>query len=194
VLLFDTESVEILMENNSDTATDNQSPQPGARLLVPVSLQALVVNSSYMSDFEWSIAPNNYKNLANFQIPVEPPPFTLQRLYQPNALDDVSSPPDGSTYEPQADTGSPPSSPLSAPGIPWTGVILHWTLPNALTHGTQSGTGSPPSSLSSPVDDDGIRSSPTAGSSCGHAPIQTRQISATGKLAALRPGSSRATC
>src|SRR5436190_3228344 len=104
--------------SSSDSTAPKQSPWSGPRLLVPVTLQALVVNSSYMSDAEWSIAPNDYKNLANFQVPVEPSPFTLQQLFQPNA-----------------------------PGVAWTGVILHWTLPNALTHGRQSGTASP----SSPV-------------------------------------------
>src|SRR5882724_3481252 len=103
-----------------DSVRVNQSPWSGTRLLVPITLQVLVVNSSYMGDSEWSIAPNNYKNLANFDLPVEPPPFRLQKLFPPNTL-----------------------------GDPWTGVILHWTLPNALTHGTQSAAASPPSS---PVD------------------------------------------
>jgi hypothetical protein len=115
------------MQNNYDTSA-NQSSLSGPRLLVPVSLQALVVNGSYMQDAEWSIAPNNYKNLSNFQLPVEPPPFTLQRLFQPNT-----------------------------PGDPWTGVILHWTLPNALTHGTQASTNSPPSLNSSPANDGDIQ-------------------------------------
>src|SRR5437879_3412124 len=53
------------------------------RVLVPVTLQALVVTQSYMANAEWSIVPTSYSNMRDFMPPVEPEPFTPGQLNTP---------------------------------------------------------------------------------------------------------------
>ena len=102
--------------SNLDSAVSG-SPWSGPRLLVPVTLQALVVTEDYMGvSASWSILQTNYTNLQSYKVPVDPLPCQTGQLLAPGG---------------QA-------------GQVWTGVVLHWTLPESLRHGTQS-AGSPPS-------------------------------------------------
>ena len=102
--------------SNFDSAAPG-SPWSGPRLLVPVTVQALVVTEDYMSAASWSILQTNYNNLqVPYKVPVDPLPCQTGGLLLPGG---------------QA-------------GQVWTGIVLHWTLPESLRHGTQS-AGSPPS-------------------------------------------------
>ncbi|MDX6612704.1 MAG: hypothetical protein QOD75_1890 [Blastocatellia bacterium] len=105
-----------------DFGSDASGSWSGPRVLVPITLQALVVTQS-TADAEWSVVPTSYSNMRRFMPPVEPEPFTLKGL-------------------------------SNADGTPWTGVVLHWTLPDALTHGTPPSASSPSSGSSSPPGSD----------------------------------------
>lgn len=109
-----------MAEQLSETLSNSTGPWSGPRLLVPVTLQALVVTQPYNNrKVEWSVVPTNYSAMRDFMPPVEAEPFTSGWLQTEQS------------------------------GDFWTGIVLHWTLPDALTHGTQQAGGSPPSGDSS---------------------------------------------
>jgi hypothetical protein len=104
------------------------SPWSGPRLLVPVTLQALVVTEQYMNVLSnWSILQTNYTNLQGYKTPVDPLPCQ-----------------NGQLLAPQGPTGAV-----------WTGIVLHWTLPDSLRHGTQA--------AASPLSNGVAASSPAGG-------------------------------
>lgn len=86
------------------------------RLLVPINVQALASVQSFMG------------SVANWSIV----PMNYSQL------ESFESPEPANLFNGQNLT--------IAGGQPWTGVILHWALPDALTHGTQASAGSPPGS------------------------------------------------
>src|ERR1051325_3579219 len=90
---------------NGDVASDfsNQFLWPEPSLLVPVSVEALVVTNKGQS-VAWQYNANIYSAMKRFGS-IEPAPFS--------------------------NTTSPPP----------TGVTLHWTLPDAVTHGVEDSKG-----------------------------------------------------
>jgi hypothetical protein len=108
-----------MAETSSGVQDDNPSPWSGPRLLVPVTLQALVVTQDFMSvQSNWSILQTNYKNLQAYKTPVDPLPCQTGQLLAPGGQ----------------------------PGAVWTGAVLHWTLPESLRHGSQPSDASPAAS------------------------------------------------